>query len=146
MKPLKPFISTTSVNLCLWGKTWLQSESLDTMAVILQGACSLFWSWGFWSQTRQTRVLSWRTAMKLYGTVSAHGSATSGVRFQLGLRLPFNTLNSLPARARISELPSQSKQLELLSKHFKGSPKLQNEKAVFSTCCSRRLHSTDKML
>lgn len=80
------------------------------------------------------------------GSVSAHGSVTSGVRFQLGLRLPFNTLNSLPARARISEQPSQSKQPKLLSKHFKGSTKLQNEKAVFSTCCSRRLLSTDKML
>lgn len=83
--------------------------------------------------------------MKLHVCVSAHGSVTSGVRFQAGLRLPFNTLNSLPAQARISELLSQSKQPELLPKHFKGSPKLQNEKAVFSTCCRRRPLSTDKM-
>lgn len=80
--------------------------------------------------------------MKLHGSVSAHGSVTSGVRFQVGLGLPFNALNSLPARARISELPSQSKHPKLLSKHFKGSPKLQNEKAVFSTCPL----STDKTL
>lgn len=35
---------------------------------------------------------------------------------------------------------------KLLSKHFKGSPKLQNEKAPFSTCCSRCLLSGDEML
>lgn len=86
------------------GKTWQRSESRDTMAAIMQGRLSHFWSQGFyffffffWSQIISTRPLSCRKAMRLRRSQSAHESVTSGVWFHVALRLPFNTLNSLLA-------------------------------------------------
>lgn len=103
------------------GKTWLQSESRDTMAAILQGGSlgfdlKVFLFFFFWSQTISTRPLSCWKAMRLHWSLSAHESETSGVRFQVALRLPFNTLNSLLAWA--SELLSQSKHPETAVQTF----------------------------
>lgn len=132
------------------GKTWLQSESRDTMAAILQGGSLgfdlkvfLFFfffeaklyqqdrshvgrRWGCTGACRLTRVKRLVSGFKLH-------SGCLLTRWTLCLRGPASCW------AKVNTP-------KLLSKHFKGSPKLQNEKAPFSTCCSRCLLSGDEML
>lgn len=65
-------------------------------------------------------------------SVSGDNSVMPGVQFQAELRLPFNTLDSLPASVKISKL-FKFEQYRLLSKHFKGSiQQLYKKKKIFS--------------
>lgn len=83
------------------------------MAVILQGACLGFDLEVF---LKSNYINKAALMMRLHRSLTAHESVTSGVRFQVALRLPFNTLNSLLARA--SELLSQSKHPETAVQTF----------------------------
>ncbi len=64
--------------------------------------------------------------------VSGDNSETSGVQFQAVLRLPFGTLNSLPARVKISELLHKKQTAQTAFQTFEREQF--NQAAKYKTC------------